>query len=449
MFTSLSNKLTNIFDKLKSRGLITEDHLNDVMREIRTVLLEADVALSVVKNFIESVKEEALGQKVVKSVTPAQMIIKIINDELEKLLGKEDENSELNLKAAPPVNILMVGLQGSGKTTFSAKLAYHLSKKNKKVLLVSLDVYRPAAQQQLEILAQSINADSLEIVPGEKPLEITKRAQKQATLSGYDVVIYDSAGRLHIDDELMTELEQIKLLTKPNEILLTADAMTGQDAVNIAKAFDEKMNVTGILLSRIDGDTKGGAALSIKYITGKPIKFLGVGEKPSDIQKFDSKRLASRILGMGDIVSLVEKAQEVVNEDEAEKVAKRIAKGKFDLEDYRMQLSTMKKIGGFKGVMSMMPGVANLQKRASESGLNDNNFQKQEVIINSMTRKERKFPVILNASRKKRIAAGSGNSVQDVNKLLQQYAKISKVVKKVSQMKDKQSLMRNIGQFFS
>jgi signal recognition particle subunit SRP54 len=450
MFQTLTQNFTKIFDKIKGTGILTEAHIDSAMRDIRIALLEADVALPVVRDFVNIVKERAQGRDIIKSVSPGQMVIKIINDELIKLLSPSPEESKLNLNFAPPVNIMLVGLQGSGKTTASAKLALRLKNQNKKVLLVSLDTYRPAAQEQLEILANSIDVKSLSIIKDQMPLEITNRATKEAKLSGYDIVIYDTAGRLHIDEEMIHELSEVKKIINPAEILLVIDSMIGQDAVTVAGSFDEKLNVTGVVLSRIDGDARGGAALSVRHTTGKPIKFLGTGEKPQDFESFDPSRIASRILGMGDVVSLVEKAALLIDQDEAAKTAARIKKGKFDLNDYISQIKMIKKMGGFASMLKMIPGVGKFADKIDNAGVNDKVLISQEAIVSSMTKKERRNPELLNASRRKRIAAGSGTSVQQVNILLKQFQQISTLMKRAAKM-DPKSLMRGggISKFFS
>ncbi len=401
------------------------------MREIRIALLEADVSLPVVKSFIAQVKEQALGEKVVKSVKPGQMVIKIVHDELVKLLGAE--SSELNLAAQPPVCILMVGLQGSGKTTTSAKIANKL-KSRKKVLLVSLDIYRPAAQEQLAQLASQINVVSLPIIKGEKPAETTKRALSEAKKGGFEVVILDSAGRLHIDNELMNEVVEVKKIANPTETLLVADAMIGQDACNVAKEFNEKVGITGIVLTRIDGSARAGAALSMKMVSGAAIKFLGTGEKIDEFEEFHPDRLAGRILGQGDVVSLVEKAIENVDHAEAEKMAKKMMKGKFDLEDMLAQLKQVQKLGSIGNIIGMLPGLSKFKNQIEEAGVGDGLIKKQEAIILSMTIKERRNPDIIKASRKKRIAAGAGVEVHEVNKLLKSYEQMSTMMKRMGKM---------------
>ncbi len=449
MFQTLTQNLTKIFDKIKGTGVLTEANIDAAMRDIRIALLESDVALPVVKSFISEVSEKAKGVEVVKSISPAQMVIKIINDEMIKLLEATEDEAKINLHSSPPVNLLLVGLQGSGKTTSSAKLALRLKKQGKKVLLVSLDTYRPAAQDQLAVLANQLDIDSLEIIQGQNPIDITNRALSVSKLSAYDVVIYDTAGRLHIDDVMVDEVIKVKSLIKPTETLLVLDSMIGQDAVNVATVFNDKLNITGSILTRIDGDSKGGAALSLRYITGKPIKFLSTGEKPDAFEEFDAERITSRILGMGDVVSFVEKAVSVIDKKEAEKTAAKLRKGQFSLNDYISQIQTIKKMGGVGSMMSFLPGISKLANKVKGVSDGDKMLTSQIAIVSSMTKKERKNPDILNASRKKRIALGSGSSVQQVNMLLKQYKNISTVMKKVSKM-DPKSLMRSgIGKLFS
>lgn len=431
MFEALGDKLTSVFSKITSRGVLSEKDIDEAMREIRIALLEADVSLPVVKNFIAQVKEQSLGEKVVRSIQPGQMVVKIVHDELVKLLG--EGSSELNLVAVPPVCILMVGLQGSGKTTTSAKIANKLKNK-KKVLLVSLDIYRPAAQEQLAQLANQIGVKSLPIIKGEKPAEITKRAIVEAKKGGFEVVVLDSAGRLHIDEELMNEVVEVKKIANPTETLLVADAMIGQDACNVAKEFNEKVGVTGIVLTRIDGSARAGAALSMKMVAGVAIKFLGTGEKIDEFEEFHPERLAGRILGQGDVVSLVEKAMENVDHEEAEKMAKKMMKGKFDLEDMLAQLKQVQKLGSMGNLLGMIPGLSKFKNQIEQSGMGDNLIKKQEAIILSMTKKERKNPDLIKASRKKRIAAGSGVEVHEVNKLLKSYEQMSTMMKRMGKM---------------
>lgn len=449
MFQKLTKSLSTIFDRIKSGGILSEDQIDTALRDIRVALLEADVALPVVKDFIAAIKIKALGQEIIKSVAPGQMVIKIIHDEIINILSSPQDETELNFKVEPPANILMVGLQGSGKTTASAKLALKLKTQNKKVLLVSLDTYRPAAQEQLKILANSIEVDCLSIIQSDNPIAITTRAINESKLSGYDVVIYDTAGRLHIDDEMIKEVSIIKGLVNPTETLLVVDAMVGQDSVTIASNFDQKLNITGVILSRIDGDARGGAALSIKHITNKPIKFLSAGEKLSTLEEFDPERIASRILDMGDIVSFVEKASSAIDKADAEKMAEKFKKGRFDLNDYLSQIRGIKKMGGLGSIISMIPGASKIMDKVNQSKVNDKLLSQQEAIILSMTKKEKRNPDLLNASRKIRISKGSGTSIQQVNILLKQFKQISDMMKKASKM-DSKSLMRSgMGKLFS
>ncbi|WP_342278220.1 signal recognition particle protein [Candidatus Tisiphia endosymbiont of Myopa tessellatipennis] len=448
MFQTLTQNLTKIFDRIKRSGTLSESQINDTMRDIRIALLEADVALPVVKDFIAEVTLKATGQEVIKSVAPGQMIVKIVHNELINILSSSLDESSLQLKSEPPVNILMVGLQGSGKTTASAKLALRLKNQNKKVLLVSLDIYRPGAQEQLTILGKSIGVDCLTIVPNHTPIDITKRALHESKLSAYDVVIYDTAGRSQIDDEMMKEASNIKNLIDPKEIILVVDAMTGQDSVLIASNFDQKLGITGVILSCIDGDAKGGAALSIKHVTKKPIKFLSAGEKLTTLELFDPERIASRILDMGDIISFVEKAASIIDNQETERATARLKKGKFDLEDYLTQMRSIKKLGGFSSMMSMLPGINKIIDKVDQSKLSGKLIDHQEAIILSMTQKERKNPDLLNASRRKRIAEGSGTSVQKVNSLLKQFKQISGFMKKASNMNPKSLMRSGIGNLF-
>jgi signal recognition particle subunit SRP54 len=440
MFESLSSRLGDVFERLKRRGALSEADVAEALREVRVALLEADVALPVVKDFIASVKERAVGQDVVRSITPGQMVVKIVHDCLVETLGSAEE---INLAAVPPVPVLMVGLQGSGKTTTSAKIALRLKTLDKKkVLLASLDIYRPAAQQQLEILARQADVGSLPILMGEKPVAIAKRAMEMGRREGYDVVILDTAGRLHIDEVLMAEVAEVRDAVKPAETLLVVDAMTGQDAVNLAREFNEKIGVTGMVLTRVDGDARGGAALSMRAVTGRPIKFLGAGEKLDALEVFHPDRVAGRILGMGDVVSLVEKAIGSFEEDEAEKLAAKMAKGKFDLDDMAAQFRQIKKMGDLKGIIGMLPGIGKMKKQLDEANIDSRMVNRQEAIILSMTKGERKNPDLIKASRKRRIAAGAGVSVQDVNKLLKQHQQMADVMKKVSKM-GKKGLMRH------
>jgi signal recognition particle subunit SRP54 len=439
VFDSLSDKLGGIFDGLRGKGSLKEEDVNAAAREIRVALLEADVALPVVKEFIEIIKERAVGAEITKSVQPGQQVIKIVHDTMVEMLGgaKDDSTSveELNINAAPPAAFLMVGLQGSGKTTSTAKISKFLSDKhNKKVLMASLDTQRPAAQDQLAVLGEQTNVDTLEIIKGQSPIEITTRAMKEAKLGGYDIVMLDTAGRLSIDKELMDEVAAISKLAKPSETLLVVDAMTGQDAVNVAKEFDEKVGITGIMMTRIDGDARGGAAMSMKAITGKPIKLMGTGEQWDKIEPFYPDRIAGRILGMGDVVSLVEKAQETVDADDAAEMAEKFKKGQFDFNDLLKQMKQMSKMGGAGALMKMLPGLGKMAAQLENNGLADDVLKKHEAIILSMTKKEREKPSLMNASRKKRIAAGSGTTVQDINKLCKQQQQMETVMKKIKKM---------------
>jgi signal recognition particle subunit SRP54 len=434
MFNKLSENISGVFQKLSGRGVIREEDINLAMREVRIALLEADVSLEVAKDFIEKVKAKALGEEVVKSVKPAQMVIKIVQDELTEFLGGESPEP-LNLKTTPPAIILMAGLQGSGKTTTSGKLANFLAKKqNKKTLLASLDIYRPAAQKQLEILATQIGGNSLPIIDRQTPEQITKRAIEAAKLGAYDVLILDTAGRLHIDDELMDELAKVKAIANPIETILVADSITGQDAVNVAKQFNEKIGLTGIILTRIDGDGRGGAALSMKAVTGCPIKFLGVGEKIDEFEPFHAERIAGRILDKGDIISLVERAQESINKEDAEKMMQKMQKGKFDMNDLASQIKTIKKMGGIGGFASMLPGMGKLKAAMGDAKIDEDILNQQLAIIGSMTVKERANPDTINGSRRKRIASGSGTSVPEVNKILKQYKQMQTAMKKFGGM---------------
>ena len=434
MFQSLSDRLSGIFDGLTGRGALSEDDVNKALREVRRALIEADVSLEVVRGFIEQVRDRAVGAEVTKSITPGQQVVKIVNDELVAILGTEA--SPLDLKSTPPVAVMMVGLQGAGKTTATGKIAKRLKEKqNKKVLLASLDTRRPAAMEQLKVLGEQIGVDTLEIVAGQTAVEIAKRAQNEAKLGGYDVLFLDTAGRTHIDEELMAETAEIKAATNPHEILLVADSLTGQDAVNLARSFDERVDITGIMLTRIDGDGRGGAALSMRAVTGKPIKLLGTGEKLDDLEDFHPTRVADRILGMGDIVSLVEKAAETVSQEEAAKMAKKMKKGVFDLDDLKNQLLQMKKMGGMGGLMGMMPGMGKMKKQLAGANVDEKMFDRQVAIIQSMTKKERATPALLNASRRKRIAAGSGTSVQEINKLIKMHRQMADMMKKMSKGK--------------
>jgi signal recognition particle subunit SRP54 len=400
------------------------------MREVRRALIEADVALEVVRNFVEDVKQKAVGQEVIKSVTPGQMVVKIVNDALVEMLGKDP--APLNLKAAPPVPVLMVGLQGSGKTTTTAKISKRLKERDKKkVLMASLDVRRPAAQEQLAILGEQIGVDTLPIIKGEQPDAITRRAMSEARKGGYDVVMLDTAGRLFIDEELMAEVQTVRDIAKPAETLLVADALTGQDAVNLARSFDEQIGITGLVLTRIDGDGRGGAALSMRAVTGKPIKLLGTGEKLDGLEDFHPERIASRILGMGDVVSLVEKAAQTIDAEKAQAMAKRLQKGHFDLDDLADQIRQMQKMGGMSGLMGMMPGMGKIKKQLDGVDLDNSILTRQLAMISSMTKQERRNPKLMNASRKKRVARGAGVEVQDINRLLKMHLQMADMMKKM------------------
>lgn len=431
MFQGLADRLSKAFDKLTKRGILTETAVEETMREIKIALLEADVALPVVKTFIQKVKEKAVGEQVVKSISPSQMVVKIVHDELVQLLGT---SSALNLVDYQQNVILMVGLQGSGKTSSSAKLARRLKKEGKKVLLASLDTYRPAAQEQLTELGEKNDLPVLPIIKKENPIEITKRALKTAKEELYDVLILDTAGRLHIDDEMMLEVQKIRDLSNPKETLLVVDSLMGQDAVTVAKEFNEKIGVTGLILTRIDGDSRGGAALSMREVTGVPIQYLGVGEKAEALEVFDANRIAERILGMGDVVGLVETAMEKINQEEAMNTAERMMSGRFDLNDMLSQMRQISNMGDIKGVMKMIPGLSKMQDKIEAAGIDNKMILRQQAIILSMTEKERKNPDILKAARKIRIANGAGVSVNDVNRLLKQYEQMAGVMKKMKKM---------------
>lgn len=432
MFESLGQKLGKVFTGLRGKGALKEDDVNDAMREIRVALLEADVALPVVKTFIETVKAKAIGQEVIASVTPAQQVVKIVHDALVEMLGSETSDLKFT---TPPSVYLMVGLQGSGKTTSTAKIARMLTEKQRqKVLMASLDVHRPAAQEQLRQLGEQNNIATLPIVAGEKPAAITKRALESGRLEGFDVVILDTAGRLAIDEEMMAEVALVRDLAKPVETLLVADAMTGQDAVNVAKAFEDRVGLTGIILTRVDGDARGGAALSMKSVTGKPVKFLGTGEKSDALEPFHPDRIAGRILGMGDVVSLVEKAIETVDQEAAEDMARKFQKGQFDFNDLLTQMTQMKKMGGVNSLVKMLPGLGDMAAKLEEANLDDSVIKRQEAIILSMTKEERSKPDILNASRKRRIAEGSGTTVQDINKLYKQLQQMQTMMKRMKKL---------------
>ncbi len=428
MFESLSDKLSGILGSLTRRGALTENDVNEALREVRRALLEADVALEVVRSFTDTVRSRAVGAEVIKSVSPGQMVVKIVHDALVEMLGKEAEGIDLNAPA--PVGILMVGLQGSGKTTTTAKIARRLSDRMKRrVLMASLDTRRPAAMEQLAVLGKQVGVDTLPIVAGQSAVQIARRAMEAARLGGYDVVMLDTAGRVTVDEALMAEAAEVRAATAPHEVLLVADSLTGQDAVNTAKAFDGRLGVTGIVLTRMDGDGRGGAALSMRAVTGKPIKLVGTGEKVDALEEFHPERVANRILGMGDIVSLVEKAAETIDAEKAKRIADKMRKGAFDLDDLREQLGQMEKIGGMKGVLGMLPGIGKMKAQLENANLDDKVIRRQRAIIDSMTPKERRNPDILKASRKKRIAAGSGTKVEDVNKLLKMHRQMADVMK--------------------
>jgi signal recognition particle subunit SRP54 len=442
MFDNLTDRLGDVFDRLRRHGALSEDDVGAALREIRIALLEADVALPVVRDFVAAVREKALGQEVLRSVTPAQMVVKIVHDHLVEVLGgagggdaASDGADGLDLNAPSPVGIMLVGLQGSGKTTTAAKIASRLKGRGrKKVLLASLDVQRPAAQEQLAVLGRQIGVASLPVVPGEKPVAITMRALETGRIQGYDVVILDTAGRLHVNEELMLEVAAVRAAANPHQTLLVADAMTGQDAVNLAKAFGERAGITGIVLSRVDGDARGGAALSMRAITGKPIVYIGTGERIGALEPFHPERIAGRILGMGDVVSLVEKAAETVDRDEAEKLAAKMAKGSFDLDDLAGQLRQIRRMGGMGGMLSMLPGIGKFKKQLDEANIDEGIVKRQEAIISSMTRSERRNPMLLNGSRRRRIASGSGTSVPEINRLLKQYRDMADMMKKMKKL---------------
>src|SRR3954463_4325007 len=428
MFESLSDRLGGILDKLTRRGALTEADVDAALREVRRALLEADVALDVVQAFIQKVKSHAVGVEVVKSVTPGQLVVKIVHDQLIETLGASSDPIDLNAPA--PVPIMMVGLQGSGKTTTTAKLAKRLTEQGRrKVLMASLDVRRPAAMEQLAVLGQQVSVETLPIVAGQQPAQIAQRALQAARLGGYDVVLLDTAGRTTLDEAMMAEAAEVKRAASPHEVLLVADALTGQDAVNLAHAFDERVGLTGIVLTRVDGDGRGGAALSMRAVTGKPIKLIGTGEKMDALEDFYPARIADRILGMGDIISLVEKAAATIDAEKAARVAERMRKGAFDLSDLREQLAQMQQMGGMAGLMGMLPGIAKMKNQLASANLDERLLKRQMAIIDSMTPRERKSPDVLKASRKKRIAAGSGTKVEDVNRMLKMHRNMADVMK--------------------
>jgi len=433
MFESLSDRLGGVFDRLRGRGALNEDDVRAAMREVRVALLEADVALPVARSFIDSVTEKAVGQSVLKSVTPGQQVVKIVNDALVEMLGAE--TSDLQLDVTPPAVVMMVGLQGSGKTTTTAKIAKRLAERDrKKVLMASLDVQRPAAQEQLAVLGTQASVATLPIVAGQQPVEIARRALQAAKLQGFDVVMLDTAGRLHVDQALMEEMKAVADIANPHEILLVVDALTGQDAVNVASSFTAQVPLTGVVLTRMDGDARGGAALSMRAVTGKPIKFIGTGEKLDGIEPFHPSRVAGRILGMGDVVSLVERAAETIKVEEAEALAAKMAKGQFDLNDMRSQLAQMRRMGGLGALASMLPGLKKAQAAMNAGGMDDKILIRMDAIISSMTPKERAKPEIINAKRKIRVAKGSGTTVQEVNKILKMHQDMATAMKRIKKM---------------
>ena len=431
MFESLSERLSGVFDRLTKQGALSDADVATALREVRVALLEADVSLPVARDFIARVQAKAAGQAVTKSITPGQQVVKIVHDELIRVLAGDDAPAPLKIDN-PPAPILMVGLQGSGKTTSTAKLARRLTEREgKRVLMASLDTNRPAAMEQLAILGTQIGVDTLPIVKGETAVQIARRAKTQAAMGGYDVYLLDTAGRLHIDDVLMDEVQAVRDVAAPRETLLVVDGLTGQDAVNVAAEFDGKLGITGVILTRMDGDGRGGAALSMRAVTGKPIRFVGLGEKTDALEVFEAERIAGRILGMGDIVALVERAQETIERDQAERMFKRFQKGQFNMNDLRMQLEQMQKMGGMQSVMSMMPGMGKHAKAAEAAGFDDKMIRRQMALIQSMTKKERANPDLLQASRKKRIAIGAGLEVAELNRLLKMHRQMADMMKKM------------------
>ena len=431
MFENLTNKFEEIFSSLKKAPSLDEKQVDEGLKGIRLALLEADVSLDVVKEFISRVKPKALGQEIIRSTSPGDMVVKIVYDEIVSFLG--DKNSEISLNAVPPVPIMLVGLQGSGKTTTTSKLAKFLEKNNKKkVMLASLDVYRPAAQEQLRLLGEQNNIETLPIIEGQLPADICRRALSAANLNGCEVVLFDTAGRTQIDFQMMNEIKQIETIINPAETILVADSLTGQVAANVAKEFKNTVNLSGIILTRADGDGRGGAALSMKYVAEVPIKFLGVGEKIENFEVFHPDRIANRILGMGDIVSLVEKASEDLDQENLKKTEEKLKKGQFSMEDYLSQLRQMKKMGGIEGIMSFLPGVSKIKSQMDQSGIDEKIITQNEAVILSMTKQERENPKIINGSRKKRIANGSGTDIATINKLLKQFKMMSEMMKKMS-----------------
>ncbi|MEM1265058.1 MAG: signal recognition particle protein [Pseudomonadota bacterium] len=449
MFEALSDRLGGVLDRLTKQGALSEADVSTALREVRVALLEADVSLPVARNFVKAVQAKATGQAVTRSVTPGQQVVKIVHDELVHVLAGDDGDTDKLRVDTPPAPVLMVGLQGSGKTTTTAKLARHLSERQgKRVLMASLDTQRPAAMEQLATLGLQTGIDTLPIVPGQDAVAIAKRAKSQATLGGYDVYMLDTAGRLSIDDALMAEVAAVRDATSPHETLLVVDGLTGQDAVATAENFDGRIGISGVVLTRMDGDGRGGAALSMRAVTGKPIKFVGTGEKMDALEPFHAERVAGRILGMGDIVSLVEKAQETLEAEQAERMMKRFQKGQFNMNDLRSQLEQMIKMGGMQGMMSMMPGMGKMAKDIEKAGFDDTILKRQIALIQSMTKKERAAPQILQASRKKRIAKGAGQDVSDLNKLLKMHRQMSDMMKKMGKMGGKRGLQGALASMF-
>lgn len=448
MFENLSERLSGVFDRLTKQGALSEDDVRTALREVRVALLEADVSLPVVRDFVARVQERATGQAVTKSVTPGQQVVKIVHDALIEVLTGEGDPGALKVDN-PPAPILMVGLQGGGKTTTTAKLAKRLKEREgKRVLMASLDVYRPAAMDQLKVLGEQIGVDTLPIVAGQKPVDIARRAKQQATMGGYDVYMLDTAGRLHIDQVLMDEVEAVSAVVTPRETLLVVDGLTGQVAVEVAEEFDAKVGISGVVLTRMDGDGRGGAALSMRAVTGKPIRFVGLGEKMDALETFEPDRIAGRILGMGDIVALVEKAQETIEAEQAERMMRRFQKGQFNMNDLKMQLEQMQKMGGMEGIMGLMPGMGKMAKQMQGAGIDDRMIKRQIALIQSMTKRERAYPQVLQASRKKRIARGAGQEVSELNKLLKMHRQMSDMMKKMGKMGKGKMLKQAMGSMF-
>ncbi|MFP4328728.1 MAG: signal recognition particle protein [Paracoccaceae bacterium] len=448
MFENLSERLSGVLDRLTKQGALSEEDVKTALREVRVALLEADVSLPVARDFVKAVQDKATGQAVTRSVTPGQQVVKIVHDALVDVLRGDEDPGKLKIDN-PPAPILMVGLQGSGKTTTTAKLAKRLSEREgKKVLMASLDVNRPAAMEQLQILGAQIGVDTLPIVKGETPVQIARRARTQASLGGYDVYMLDTAGRLHIDAELIAQAAEVRDVVNPRETLLVVDGLTGQVAVEVAEEFDDKIGVTGVVLTRMDGDGRGGAALSMRAVTGKPIRFVGLGEKMDALETFEPERIAGRILGMGDIVALVEKAQETIEAEQAERMMKRMARGQFNMNDLKAQLQQMQKMGGMEGIMGMMPGMGKMKSQMADAGIDDTILKRQVALIDSMTRKERANPQILQASRKKRIAAGAGLEVADLNRLLKQHRQMADMMKKLGKKGGRNMLKQALGGMF-